>query len=309
MGKSRRAPARRRSSAALPAVVLALIAILVGHLTAASATPVPADEASAPTTSSVHYVALGDSRAAGLTTTSQAGGDGCGRTDAGYPDLVARALRVASFTTVACGGAVTADVVDRGQSTSNGRRVPVQTAALGPDTTLVTLSVGGNDIRWFGMVSRCLETTPGQDRDCRADPSLPRLVADRLATLSARLDHVLAQIRSHAPAARILVVGHGGYFGPRGCTVAAPFSDADAPVITAFFRELEGVYRAAAQRAGAGLVDVGAAAVGHDACAADGQRWFTGVHASDGVPSTHPTPAGGEGIARAVVATLALSLT
>lgn len=306
MRTPRRATARRRSSAA---VLLAVIAVLVGHLSAASAAPLPTEDASTPTTTAVHYVALGDSRAAGLTTTSQAGGDGCGRTDAGYPTLVARALAAASFTSVACGGAVTADVVDRGQSTSNGRRVPVQTAALRPDTTLVTLSIGGNDIRWFGMVSRCMETTPGRDRDCRADPTLPGLVAERLATLSTRLDHVLAQFRSHAPAARILVVGHGGYFGPRGCAIAAPFSDADAPVIAEFFRQLDAVYQAAAQRAGAGFVDIGVPAVGHDACAPEGQRWFTGVRPSDGVPSTHPTPVGGEGIAKAVVATLGLSLT
>ena len=187
--------------------------------------------------------------------------------------------------------------------------MPVQTAALRPDTTLVTLSVGGNDIRWFGIVNHCMETTPGRDRDCRADTTLPGLIAARLATLSARLDHVLTGVRAHAPAARILVVGHGGYFGPRGCPGEAPFSDADAPVVAGFFRQLDGVYQAAAQRAGAGFVDVGAAAVGHDACAPTGQRWFTGVRAADGVPSTHPTPAGSEGIARAVVATLALSLT
>ncbi|WP_299575335.1 SGNH/GDSL hydrolase family protein [uncultured Williamsia sp.] len=308
MRTPRRATARRRSSAA---VLLAVIAVLVGHLTAASATPLPdpSGEASAPATSAVHYVALGDSRAAGLTTTSQAGGDGCGRTDAGYPELVARALGVASFTTVACGGAVAADVVDRGQSTSNGRRVPVQTAVLRPDTTLVTLSVGGNDIRWFGIVDHCMEATPGRDRDCRADPALPGLIAGRLATLSTRLDHVLAGVRAHAPSARLLVVGHGGYFGPRGCPGEAPFSDADAPVVAGFFRQLDGVYLAAAERAGAGFVDVGAAAVGHDSCAAPGQRWFTGVRPAEGVPSTHPTPAGSEGIAKAVVATLALSLT
>lgn len=308
MRTPRRATTRRRSSAA---ALLAVIAVLVGHLSAASATPLPepAGGQRAPATSTVHYVALGDSRAAGLTTTSQAGGDGCGRTDAGYPVLVARALDVASFTTVACGGAVAADVVDRGQAASNGRRVPVQTAALRPDTTLVTLSVGGNDIRWFGIVDRCMETTPGRDRDCRADPAIPNLIAERLATLSSRLDHVLAGVRAHAPAARILLVGHGGYFGPRGCPGEAPFSDADAPVVAGFFRQLDGVYQAAAQRAGAGVVDVGAAAVGHDACAPTGQRWFTGVRPTDGVPSTHPTPAGSEGIARAVVATLALSLT
>lgn len=301
-----RATARRRSSAA---VLLAAIVLLVGHLSGASATPRPVADTSTPATTVVHYVALGDSRAAGLTTTSQAAGDGCGRTDAGYPTVVAHALAVASFTSVACGGAVAADVVDRGQSTSNGRRVPVQTAALRPDTSLVTLSIGGNDIRWFGIVSRCMETTPGRDRDCRADPGLPGLVTERLATLSTRLDHVLGQIRAHAPAARILVVGHGGYFGPRGCAGAAPFSEPDAPVIADFFRQLDGVYQAAALRAGAGFVDVGAAAVGHDACAPDGQRWFTGVRAADGVPSTHPTPAGSDGIARAVVATLGLSLT
>ncbi|MBE7160455.1 MAG: hypothetical protein INR72_04345, partial [Williamsia herbipolensis] len=155
MRTPRRATARRRSSAA---VLLAAIVLLVGHLSGASATPRPVADTSTPATTAVHYVALGDSRAAGLTTTSQAAGDGCGRTDAGYPTVVAHALAVASFTSVACGGAVAADVVDRGQSTSNGRRVPVQTAALRPDTSLVTLSIGGNDIRWFGIVSRCMET-------------------------------------------------------------------------------------------------------------------------------------------------------
>jgi hypothetical protein len=311
MGKSCRASTRQPSRAVVPTILLGVIAVLVGHLAVASAAPpddVSGDTATASTRTSVHYVALGDSRAAGLTTTSQSGGDGCGRTDAGYPVLVAQALRAASFTTVACGGAVAADVVDRGQSTSGGRRVAVQTAALRPDTTLVTLSIGGNDIRWKGIVDRCLETTPGQARDCRTDPSLPDLIAGRLAMLSARLDHVLANIRAIAPSATILVVGHGGYFGPRGCAGDAPVADVDTPVIADFFRRLNDVYQAAATRAGAGFVDVGAAAVGHDVCAPAGERWFTGIRPVDGVPSTHPTPAGSAGIARAVVATVALGL-
>ncbi|WP_254859741.1 GDSL-type esterase/lipase family protein [Gordonia sp. IITR100] len=93
------------------------------------------------------YVALGDSRAAAPTPTSAQHPDGCGRTRDAYPTHLASRLRM-SYTSVACVNATTADVTTRRQATPFGAR-PVQINALSWSTRLVTLSIGGNDLRWW----------------------------------------------------------------------------------------------------------------------------------------------------------------
>ncbi|MBJ7287790.1 SGNH/GDSL hydrolase family protein [Williamsia sp.] len=271
-------------------------------LALAAAGPASASEGEAP----IHYVALGDSRAAGPTVGSQVVAEGCGRTSNGYPNLVAAALAPASFTDVACGGATTADVVDRDQITNPPvrKRVPVQASVLRPDTTLVTLSIGGNDLRWRGLLTPCFGTPTSGDRFCRDNPTIRSTMESRFVTLAAATDHVLQVIRQRSPIARIVVVGHGGYFGTQGCAPDARLSPGDATFVRAFFDRFDNVLAGSALRNNAVYVDVAAAAEGHDTCAAAGDRWFTGSVRRAQTPPNHPTPAGGAAMARLVLAAL-----
>ncbi|MBJ7287787.1 SGNH/GDSL hydrolase family protein [Williamsia sp.] len=254
----------------------------------------------------VHYVALGDSRASGPSITTSFDADGCNRSGGGYPERIARALRPASFTDVACAGATSDEVADRPQTTSLPvvRTVPAQARALRRDTGLVTLSVGGNDMKWGSLISPCFGFSLRTDEHCRSNGVLRALITARLAALSVSVDHVLRVVSARAPNARVFVVGHGGYYGPRGCVADANVSPADAAFIRDFFRRFDAVLSGSAQRHGATFVDVAGPAVGHDACAPESRRWFTGqLPRGNGLPN-HPTQMGNAAIARLVLAAI-----
>lgn len=150
-------------------VVGLAVSLLTGQLVGTASADVVVDN---PVHDPVHYVALGDSRAAGPAWLSYAGGDGCGRSDAAYPAMIASALHPVSFASVACSGATSAHVVSTPQSTYTPlpRRVPVQIDALRPHATLVTLSIGGNDLNWAQLIGPCLQPVPQEDPRCRNNP-------------------------------------------------------------------------------------------------------------------------------------------
>src|SRR6187551_2110890 len=86
------------------------------------------------------YVALGDSYAAGVGS----GGSGeCGRSASAHPSLWNDAHSPAEFRFAACSGATTQDVLES------------QVASLSSVTTLVTLTVGGNDIGFTDVMTTC----------------------------------------------------------------------------------------------------------------------------------------------------------
>ena len=255
----------------------------------------------------VHYVALGDSRASGPSITTAFNADGCNRSGGGYPERIAHALRPASFTDDACSGATSDEVTDRSQTTSLPvvRTVPVQARALRRDTDLVTLSIGGNDIKWGSLISPCFGFSLRTDEHCRSNHVLRALITTRLASLSISVDHVLRVISARSPNARVFVVGHGGYYGQRGCVADANVSSADATFIRSFFRRFDAVLSGSARRHGATFVDIADPAVGHDACAPESRRWFTGqLPRGNGLPN-HPTQLGDAAIARLVLAAIA----
>jgi lysophospholipase L1-like esterase len=67
----------------------------------------------------------------------------CGRSPQGYPTLWAKAHGITQFTDVGCGGR-TGDVLAE------------QVSALSPETDVVTIATGGNDIGWGEQMLTCL---------------------------------------------------------------------------------------------------------------------------------------------------------
>lgn len=243
------------------------------------------------------YVALGDSRAAGPTWTSVLSGDNCGRTPDAYPAKVAAELGV-SYRSVACVGATSDDVL-QGQRVLMVRPVPPQVDALSPDTKLVTLSIGGNDIGWTGLIAPCFPLVGGDGR-CRENSAMQAAIDAQLGALPAKVDRVLTEVHRRSPDARIVVVGHGGYYGAQGCAPDARMSAADAPTVADFFGRFNDVLRGSADRAGAEYVDVAGPARGHDVCAG-AQKWFLGDFPRGNTQTRHPTPLGSENMARLIV--------
>jgi lysophospholipase L1-like esterase len=111
------------------------------------------------------YVAMGSSFAAGPGIPGRAPGSPrrAGRSSGNYAHLVARALGL-GLHDVTYSGATTSDVLS-----AAARGQPAQLAAVTPDTRLVTITAGGNDVGFLPRLTLAsLPWPPGHDRARRS---------------------------------------------------------------------------------------------------------------------------------------------
>ena len=219
----------------------------------------------------IGYVALGDSYSSGVG----AGGydsSGCSRSSRSYPALWAASHTVTSFTFVACGGATTDDVLNK------------QIGALNAATTLVTITIGGNDAGFVAVVTTCLLGTDGA---CTIAVGAAKAYATQV--LPAKLDRTFAAIRSHAPNARVVVLGYPRLFElPASCGLLG-MDLAKRQTLDGGADGLDSVIAARAGAAGDTFVDARPAFAGHGICA--GQSWINSTTWPIG-DSYHPTSTG-----------------
>jgi len=124
---------------------------------AAGALVLPFALAPAASASSANYVALGDSYSSGVGAGSYTSSSGsCDRSTNAYSQLWANANSPASYVSVACSGATTSSVISS------------QLSALSASTTLVSITVGGNDIGFSSVMETCV--LDGSDCVRRARP-------------------------------------------------------------------------------------------------------------------------------------------
>src|SRR3954451_8851072 len=90
------------------------------------------------------YVALGDSYAAGPLIPVQLPPFGCLKSSSNYAHLAQLTFNYPEFADPTCSGAKTGDMTQT-QTVTPGPNPP-QFDSLSPDTALVTLQIGGNDI-------------------------------------------------------------------------------------------------------------------------------------------------------------------
>jgi lysophospholipase L1-like esterase len=239
-------------------------ALTLGTVAAIAGAGIPAEAAPA-----VHYVALGDSYSSGVGAGSTSGS--CGQSPNAFPKLWAVANSVASFRFAACGGARTGDVISG------------QLSSLSAATTLVSITIGGNDVGYSSILQTCvLKSTTScvnavSAGEKYATGTLPRL-----------LDATLAGIRAHAPNAKVVVLDYPDFYdlSARFCI---GLSGADHQALDAGINVLDGVIAAAAARNGDKFAEVRAVFSGHELC--DGARWLTSVTLPIG-NSYHPTATG-----------------
>jgi hypothetical protein len=220
------------------------------------------------------YAALGDSYSSGVGTRVYDPASGaCQRSPLAYPRLSA-AIQRQQLTFLACSGATTADV-----RTSQIPSVP-------PDTRLVTITVGGDDVGFASVLGACSAGAP----PCET------LIADGLAAiqqvLPARIDATFAAIKAQAPSAGLVVLGYPRLFGSGPCTAPGlPPSAAIRAKIDAGTDLLDEVIGQEANTAHATFIDVRPRFDGHGSCATPGRRWINPptVPASE---SYHPNIAG-----------------
>lgn len=291
------------------ALAAALVVLLGGALWAGLAAFRPAPPGAAlAVRPPERYVALGDSYAAGPGIPTMTGVPlGCARSSANYPELVRSALPVVSFRDATCGGATTADMT-RPQPTPTGPNPP-QLDALSADSTLVTLTLGGNDIGYSEILDECLARSPSQPNGAACRAYYQRggrdLLAERVAATAPKLAAVLARIHQRAPGAKVLVVGYPTILpasGP-GCP-EAPFSAGDVAYLDQTFQALNAMVAQVAEAAGDRYVDTAGSSAGHDVCAAPGLRWVEGRSPTSPAAAFHPNAAGMRNSADQVLAAL-----
>lgn len=191
------------------------------------------------------YVAMGDSFSSGegLGAPYEAGTDDdfapspnhCHRNTNAYGPLLSRAHGLhglKSLTFVACSGATTDDLIH--PNIANGGE-PAQITRVGPATKTITLTIGGNDLGFADVLTRCV-TGPGNPHakaGCTQSASLRQDAAERLAVLAGTrpdkngqatirtpdgrpiwsLPGILKRLHAAAPQARIYFAGYPHLFG------------------------------------------------------------------------------------------------
>ncbi|MBX7264638.1 SGNH/GDSL hydrolase family protein [Micromonospora sp. Llam7] len=204
----------------------------------------------------IHYVALGDSYSSGV-------GAGpydlstCLRSQKSYAPLWAAANDVASFRFPACGGAVTADVLDN------------QLGSLSATTTMVTITIGGNDAGFADVMTSCRF---GSTSTCTNAVNAAKAFAT--GTLPSRLDGTYAAIRDRAPNARLVVLGYPRLFETGYCGLFAMSSHKRA-LLNEAADVLAAVTTDRAAAAGATFADTRPTFAGHGVCGA--QPWIRDV--------------------------------
>jgi hypothetical protein len=184
---------------------------------------------------------------------------------------------------------------------------PPQFDRLTPTTTLVSITIGGNDIGFSGIAEDCFSQnnsgTPCQDRYVTASGDE---ISQRIQETRPKVDAVLQGIRQRtSPTTRILVVNYAAilpHTGNTGCWPVVPISDGDVPYVRSKQEELNAMLADSAAANGAQLVDWYAASVGHDACQLPGIKWVEGAAPTNAAAPVHPNLLGMIGAADLVVA-------
>lgn len=222
------------------------------------------------------YVALGDSYASGVgagSYTSESGS--CQRSTNAYPALYNTNIKPASYKSVACSGATTSDVVNN------------QLSALTSTTTLVSVTIGGNDVGFTTIMSTCVLQGETQ---CVA--AVQAAEDKARAELPAKLATVYNGIKSRAPSARVVVVGYPVFY--QLGTVCVGLSANSRAKINEGINLIDDITRTAATSAGFTFADVRSIFVGHQLCSY-GEKWLHALNFANLGVSYHPTAAGQSG--------------
>jgi lysophospholipase L1-like esterase len=272
----RRLPiALRAALAAGGACALAIPLAAVAASPAGAATTGAANTGAAAT---VNYVALGDSYSSGLGAGSSISSSGsCDRSTVAYSALWANANHPASYVSVACAGATTSSVISS------------QLSALSSQTTLVSITIGGNDVGFESVMETCvLESTSScvsavQTAENQASTILP-----------GNMDRVLSAISAAAPSARVVVLGYPALYDLSRSSTCIGLSTTDRTVLNQAASLLDQVIAAAAARHGDVFGDVRGPFTAHQICDG-GSSWLHSVNIFDISESYHPTAAGQSG--------------
>jgi lysophospholipase L1-like esterase len=248
--------------------------VLAAITAGAAALPILATAAPAAAQSTVHYVALGDSYSSGVGAGDYISSSGsCDRSLKAYPQLWDNANAPASYNSVACSGAKTSDVVNS------------QVGALSTATTLVSITIGGNDVGFSSVMETCVlySTTTCVN-------SINAAESEMSSQLPGELNNAFAAIAAHAPNAHVVVLDYPLLYDLNKSSTCIGLSSTDRRDLNDAGNLLDNTIQAAAGRYSDTFADVRTQFTGHQIC--DSDSWLHSVDWLDLGVSYHPTATG-----------------
>lgn len=250
------------------------------------------------------YVAMGSSFAAGSGIDAIKPGtpERCGRSQANYAALLAQKLDLA-LDDQSCGGATTKSIL------APWGELPAQIDAVNADTRLVTVTVGGNDIGYVGMLFAGTCRALGIDgldlgkfvMPCKSIANLPVPDDAAYARLGDNLRRIADLVHERAPQARLVFVQYVTLVSDKDCPDAR-LLPADLATARSIGLRLAQVTADVAQEKGALLLPADELSRDHTPC--DAQPWSVGFPRDPkAIPGAawHPNLAGHAAIADALV--------
>ena len=217
------------------------------------------------------YAALGDSYSSGVGTGSYTLDSACKRSVYAYPYLWTQKHPGTSLSFVACSGAKTSNLL------------ATQISAVTSATTLVTMTIGGNDIGFANLIYQCTLS------DCSA--ALDRTRANLEATLGGPLDQVNNAVKSRAAfGAKIIVLGYPRVFSSASCFGTLGINSTERTKANALADSLDQVIATHAAADGVTYKSAIGPWTGHAVCS--WAPWLNGLNLLNTGESYHPNRAG-----------------
>ena len=217
------------------------------------------------------YAALGDSYSSGVGTGSYTLDSACKRSVYAYPYLWTQTHAGTALSFVACSGAKTSDVLS------------TQIQSVTSATTLVTMTIGGNDIGFANLIYQCTLS------DCSA--ALDAARANLEATVGAALDRVYTTVKSRAAfGANIVVLGYPHVFSGATCFGSLGISSTEETKANQLSDALDQVSATHAVSDGVTYKSAITAFTGHAVCSSS--AWLNGLNLFNTGESYHPNRAG-----------------
>jgi lysophospholipase L1-like esterase len=253
-----------------------------------------------------NYYALGDSYTAGDGAPPYNGAKGCYRSINSYAYLLGSG--VPTPTMIACTGSLLSDIDQTVRSSSVPGTQLNQLLSHPRGKTLITITIGGNDIGFSSEVIKCITSF----FSCTRDQSS---IAQKITALQPRLRQVYQELRSAVPGADIIVVGYPLLFANSSIadchnpTVYFGLSGSEMTMIRTLAAQLDSVIAAAATQEGVSnaTAQVEQAFTGHEACTGnESEEWINEIAGLNDLltDSFHPNAHGYKAMAGAVLRAL-----
>ena len=228
---------------------------------------------------------------------------GCSRSLGNWPTLLAKKLQVRSFYDASCSGATSADIVTA-RPAASGAQDDAQIDAVGSDTDLVTVGIGGNDEDVFGKIIFACAGGSARNPPSTCPPFSDGELGQILERTTSRVAKALEDIRAKAPKARIILVGYLRLLPEPGvCEVPGLAADRTGAA-PASQNALEAALAEAADRAAVEYISLSKLSVGHESCQGE-SAWVNGFQPVPGDGAfVHPNAAGMQAVATAVAENL-----